>query len=106
MLKRVTQFPDKQVRDIARKVLQRNAFFAHPERVITEMLGDENKPVRDIAVDKIMSLGETLTAGHADTFKEEAVRKFTVPSINENATSYHQLVDQKLRWPSGKSVRL
>ena len=63
------------------------------------MLGDENKPVRDIAVDKIMSLCETLTAGHTDIFKEtsceevKAVRKFKVPSINKNAISHHQLVD-------------
>ena len=64
------------------------------------MLGDENKPVRDIAVDKIMSLRETLTAGYTDTFKEtsseevKTVRKFKVLSINKNAISYHQLVDQ------------
>ena len=70
MLRRITQFPDKQVRDIALKLLRRNAFFAHPEHVIIAMLDDDNKPVRDIAVDKIMSLCETFTAGHTDTFKE------------------------------------
>ena len=76
------------------------------------MLGDENKPVRDITVVKIMSLRETLTASYIDISKEtscekvKAVRKFKVRSINENATSYHQLVDLQLRWPSGKSVRL
>ena len=74
-LRRVTHFPDKKVRDIAFKVLRHNAFFAHPEQVITAMPGDENKPVRDIAVDKIMSLRETLTAGHTDNFKKQATRK-------------------------------
>ena len=63
---RVTQFPDKEVRDSAFKVLRRNAFFAHPEHEITAMLSDENKPVRDFAVDKIMPLHETLTPGHTD----------------------------------------
>ena len=98
-LGRVTQFPDKQVRDIALKALRRNACFAHPEHAVIAMLGDENKPVRDIAVDKIMSVRETLTAGYTDIFEEtncgevKAVRKFKVPFINENATSYHQLVD-------------
>ena len=102
MLRIVTQFPDKQVRDIALKVLRRNAWFAHSEHVIIAMLGDENKPVRDIAVNKIMSLRETLTASHTDTFEEsscqevKAVRKFKVPFINGNATSYHQLVDLRL----------
>ena len=46
-----------------------------------------------------MSLSDTLTAGHTDIVKEtsceevKGVRKFKVPSINENAISYHQLVD-------------
>ena len=81
-------------RPIALQVLQRNSFFAHPELItaIIAMLGDENKPVRDIAVDKIMSLRETLTAGHTVTSEEtsceevKAVRKFKVPFTNENAT--------------------
>ena len=60
MLRRVTQFPDKQMRDNALKVLRRNAFFAHPEHVLIAMLGNENKHVRNIAVDKIMSLSESL----------------------------------------------
>ena len=72
---KVTQFPDKQAKDIALKALRRNAFFAHPERVIIAMPGDENKSVRDITGDKIMSLRETLTAGHTDTFKRQAARK-------------------------------
>ena len=44
-LRRVTQFSDKQVRDMALKVLRRNAFFAHSEHAIIAMLGDENKSV-------------------------------------------------------------
>ena len=43
-LRRVTQFPDKQVIGIALKALRRSAFLAHPEDVIIAMLGDENKP--------------------------------------------------------------
>ena len=58
--RRVTQFPDKQVRDIALKVLWHNAFFAHPEHVIIVMPSNENKPVREIAVDKIMFLRESV----------------------------------------------
>ena len=102
MLKKVTQFPDKQMKDNALKVLRRNACFVRPEHVIIAMLGDENKPVRDFAVDKIMSLRETLATNQTDTFEEtsceevKSVRKFKVPFINENATSYNQLVDLRL----------
>ena len=100
---RVIQFPDNQVRDIALKALRRDVFFAHPEHVIIAMLGNENKPVRGIVVDKIMFLRVTLTAGHTDVFKEtsceevKAVRKFKVPCMNKNVTSYHQLVDLCLK---------
>ena len=73
------------MRDIALKTLRRNAFFAHPEHVLIAMLGDENKPVRYIAVNKVVSLREILTAGHTDIFEgtscEEvkAERKYKVP---------------------------
>ena len=80
MLRRVTQFPDKQVRDIALKVLRRNAFFAHPEHVIIAMLGDENKPVRDVR--------ETLTASHTDTFEETSCEK--VKTSEEVQGSIHK----------------
>ena len=63
------------MRDIALEVLRRNAFFACLEHVIIAMLGDENKPARDIAVDKIVFLCETLTAGHTDNFKKQGARK-------------------------------
>ena len=49
-----------------------------------------------------VSIRETLTAGHIEIIKEisceevKAVRKFKVPSINENAASYHQVVDLRL----------
>ena len=96
---RVTQFPDyKPVRDDALKVLRHNAFFAHPEHLIIAMLSNENKLVRDIALDKVMSLRETLTAGHTDISKEtsceevKAERKSKVPFINKNAILHHQLV--------------
>ena len=74
-LKRVTQFPNKQVKDTALKVLRRSAFFDLSKHVITAIHGDKNKPVRDIAVDKIISLRETLTASHTDNFKKQTARK-------------------------------
>ena len=75
-LRRVTQFADKQVRDIALKVLRRNAIFAHPAHVILlRCLTMKKKTVRVTAVDKIMSLRETLTAGLTNNFKKQAARK-------------------------------
>ena len=42
-LRGITQLSDKQVRDIALKVLRNNAVFAHREHVIIAKLGDEKQ---------------------------------------------------------------
>ena len=63
------------MKDIALKVLRRNVFFAHPEHVVIAMLGDENKSVKDIAVDKIMSLREHSLLSTFTSLKKQAARK-------------------------------
>ena len=55
-LRRVTQFFDKQVKILPLKFCGIMPFFAQSEHVIIAMPGDENKPVTDIAVDKIICL--------------------------------------------------
>ena len=75
MLRRVTQFPNKRVREIALKVFRRNAFFAHPQHVIIAMIGDENKPVRNIADDKIMPLSEYSLLATLTSLKKQTSRK-------------------------------
>ena len=56
MLQRIIRFPDKSVSDIAFAVVQRNAFFAHPEQVILGMLGNDDEDIRRQAVNKVLSM--------------------------------------------------
>lgn len=110
VVERVTKFPKKNVRDIALKVLQRNAFFAHHENVLLAMLGDGDESVRRLAVNKILSIrGEmdpylikndefdseshnlSKTDEELDDASSSKIRRFRIPKINPNAKAYYQL---------------
>ena len=56
LYQRIQVFPDSQVKDIATKVVERNAYFAHPENIMLAMLADENEEIRNAAVKKIIFL--------------------------------------------------
>ena len=56
MVERVQKFPDSETREIAMRYLKINAFFAHPENILICMLGDEDKELRNQAVNKIIRI--------------------------------------------------
>ena len=112
LVRRITQFSNKVVRETALKVVQRNAFFAHPENVLVAMLGDSNEDIRRLGVNKVLSMRGKLPpfnipngnfkGGYVDSKNEEDVseaqenvhvRQFHVPALNLRAKSYHNLVD-------------
>ena len=99
MVHRINNFYHKEVRDIAFKSLQRNAFFAHPENVLVAMLGDADPDNRRVAVNKIQKIrskyqeASTSSSTDTETKKNEAVRKFVIPKINRKSRSLKTLVD-------------
>ena len=54
LYQRIQVFPDSQEKDIATKVVERNAYFAHPENIMLAMLADENEEIRNPAMKKIV----------------------------------------------------
>ena len=65
LVHRIQQFPESEIRSIASKVVQRNAFFAHPENVLLGMLGDDDEEIRRLVVNKIQGLrGKSLQHVH------------------------------------------
>jgi len=62
LIESVCQFPADKVRHISRKVLQRNAYFAHSENVIRGMLTEYDENIRRRAVDKILELRSEASA--------------------------------------------
>lgn len=113
LIQRITKFSNKKVREIALKVVQRNAFFAHPENILLGMLADENEEVRRIAVNKILVIRGAINCeieqleignyeeGHVEISDEEentertgnSVRRFLVPKLNFKAKEYFKLVN-------------
>ena len=116
-------------------VMQRNAYFAHPEAILLSMLADSDEEVRSQAVNTIMTIRMKSDQARADLCEEDngwgvdeededeeeppegedddafrldpsedhaisnsKVRKFVLPKVNFNATSYTELID----WESAK----
>ena len=89
LYQRIQVFPDSQVKDIATKVVERNAYFAHPENIMLTMLADENEEIRNAAVKKIVFLRNKASEGAQST----NICHFKVPKINPTSKSYHELAN-------------
>ena len=89
LYQRIQVFPDSQVKDIATKVVERNAYFAHPENIMLAMLADENEEIRNAAVKKIVFLRNKASESAQST----NIRHFKVPKINPTSKSYHELAN-------------
>ena len=108
LVHRIQRFPHSKIRSIALKVVQRNAFFAHPENVLLGMLADNEEEIRRLAVNKIHGLrgkslqhiipngnfkGGYIEDGLNTEGNTSNIRLFQVPMINVNARSYHLMVN-------------
>lgn len=69
-----TRYLPPNYRTIVDKVISRNAYFAHHENILLSMVADDNIEVRELAINKIMSIN-----------KYPGKRVFKVPSVNFSA---------------------
>ena len=70
----------------AQKVLQDNAYWAHPENIIVSMMGDEDQEVRVKAVDWVRR-------ARLEFNPEDPPRQFVPPMVDFSATHYTKMVD-------------
>ena len=54
LYKRIQNFSNLEVKNMALKVIERNAYFAHPENIPLGMLADPDESICYAAVDKIV----------------------------------------------------
>ena len=54
LYKRIQNFSNLKVKNKALKVIERNAYFVHPENIVLSMLADPDESIRNAAVDKIV----------------------------------------------------
>ena len=76
-----------RVKQIVLPVIQRNAYYAHPENILLAKVHDENKDIQELSRRRILK-ARKLEAEHG-----KGVRLFKIPEINFDATAYYELID-------------
>lgn len=83
---KLTRYLPANIKSIVDPVIQRNAFFAHPECIILSMLLDSKIEVRKLAYKRIM------TARKSN--KSSRIREFKIPELRfENVGHYYDIID-------------
>ena len=84
----------QEIQDVAKKTVQRNAFFAEPGMILTCMLASDDKVVRKKAVKKIKETRKNPPKSpRAKLF--QGMRKFVVPELKWKAKSWDETIDWK-----------
>ena len=73
-----------QLQRIIQPVIQRNAFWCHPEAVLLGMTADQDPQVRDRAVQVILQSRQQ---------PRDQVRPFSLPNVNFSASNFTELLD-------------
>ena len=73
------------VQRVVRAVIQRNAYWAHPEQLLLAMVADEQQSVREEGV-RMITAARQCEAG-------DEVRPFTIPALRFGAERYNDLID-------------
>ena len=71
--------------DIIDPVIQRNAYFSHPENILLTMITDDRKHVRELGFRRILR-------ARSSTTTTSEVRVFEVPPLNFQAEDYIDLI--------------
>ena len=79
-----SRYLNARLQAVVDRVIERNAFAAHPDNVLFAMLHDERAHIRELGCRRIQN------ARSSDN--PQAVRQFAVPPINLDATDYYDLI--------------
>lgn len=83
---KTTRYLPDNIKKIIDPVIQRNAFFCHPENMMLAMIMDKSPSIRELGYRRILkSRNEPSAEGY--------VRDFIMPSINFSANDYTELID-------------
>lgn len=85
VIKSTRFLPEKLLRVID-PVIERNAFFAHPENLLLRMMVDERKHIRELGFRKILKARKLVS-------KTQSIRSFRPPNINFQATDYIEIIN-------------
>lgn len=84
-LRLVRKLP-KNIQKIVKPIIERNAFFCHPENVLLSMISDERPTIRELGWRRIKKARENASRG-------STVRKFILPKLNFDCDNYVSLIN-------------
>ena len=91
-------FSNSKIRSTALNNLQKNAYFAHGKNILLNMLADDDKSIRERAVDKVLQTRQyEYNSGRTDENMPSSahtpkVSSFEVPKIDFNEQSHDTLI--------------
>ena len=77
----------KKVKEIAKKLIEKDAWHAHTEHLLISLLYSDDESDRQFAIEKIVELRNSRDIGN------KSVRPFSTPKLNWNATSLRDIQD-------------
>ncbi|CAH0558648.1 unnamed protein product [Brassicogethes aeneus] len=76
-----TRYLPDDIKKIIDPVIQRSAFFCHPENMLLAMIVDEREHIRELGYRRVLRAKTEIPKG-------KSVRNFVTPLINFDATDY------------------
>ena len=80
-----SRYMKKDLHRVVDPVIQRNAYFGHPENLLLSMITDARPHIRELGVHRIMKARKEAKPG--------TVRVFKVPTLNFEAEDYTSMID-------------
>src|SRR6266568_2931266 len=71
------------LKNVIDPVIQRNAYFAHPENILLSMITDHSKTIRELGLRRILRARS----------EKYGLRMFSIPTLNFNAQNYMDMID-------------
>jgi hypothetical protein len=78
------------IRSYIDPVIQRNAFFAHPENILLAMMSDDRPHIRGLGCRRVLAARALKMDQNTDS---DEIRVFKVPSLIFDAQEYYEIID-------------
>ena len=94
----MSRYLPEELKVVIDPVIQRNAYFGHPENILLAMLTDERKHIRELGLRRILKARTIVklpkrTTKKRKSTKTTAIREFAIPKLNFEATDYVDLIN-------------
>jgi len=82
----LSRYLPEELKAVVDPVIQRNGYFGHPENMILALLTDDQEPIRQLGLRRLLKARKNVHRG---------IRVFKIPELNYEATTYIDLIN----WP-------